>query len=144
MKLLDCAALQSISGGTEYYPDNGEDPIGGGGGGGGAFPGGGGGAITPDGIPVVTIFGTRDMVEGARADYATFQQVSAFVAAAAGIGAAAATTGACIAIPSALSGPAAPEVAALLSRPCVYVGSLSGTMAGIWVNGVLKMGLDLL
>jgi hypothetical protein len=46
-------------------------------------------------------------------------------------------TGACVFVPALASGPAAPEVAALLARPCAVLGAASGLYAGIWVGNKL-------
>ena len=66
------------------------------------------------------------------------------LSAAAGWGAGAVVTSACIGVPAALSGPAALEVAALLARPCVALGSAAGIATGIWVSGVLVARVKLL
>lgn len=136
MKALEPEALWQIGGGRTYFNNDGEDPP------------SAGDALSMMGATVVPIYtvnvsSTYAAAEQARTDYANMQAASAWIAAAAGIGATAVVTGACVAIPTALSGPAAPEVAALVSRPCTYIGGLGGAAFGVWVNGVLKAGLEM-
>lgn len=66
------------------------------------------------------------------------------LSAAAGWGAGAVVTGACIGVPAALSGPAALEVAALMARPCAVIGTAAGVATGIWVGNRLAARVRLL
>lgn len=63
---------------------------------------------------------------------------------AAGWGAGAVVTGACVGVPAALSGPAALEVAALMARPCAVIGTAAGVATGIWVGNRLAARIKVL
>lgn len=131
MKALATTDLRHVGGGRAYFPDD-EIP-----------PGGEAGAPGISGpVTVIQITASYADAAAARADYSSAQDAATFMTAAAGIGATALTTGFCIAVPAGLSGPAALEVAALAARPCAYIGGLAGSFTGIWVNGVLKAGIE--
>lgn len=131
MELLTEKEMVAVAGGLEEIPDLPPQEGGGGGGGSGS-------------IPVVVITGSFADSAQARADYASYNEMSAFISAAAGFGAAAVSTGVCTLVPTLLSGPAAPETAALLSRPCTFLGTTIGMFTGIYVGGLLKGGIRFL
>lgn len=92
-------------------------------------------------IPTVTITASKADVQAAKDEYAAQQTAASFIGAAAGIGAGAVVTGLCIGVPAALSGPAAPETAAVLTRPCTYLGGVVGTGVGTATTSYLKNNL---
>lgn len=73
-----------------------------------------------------------------------YRDSASMLASAAGWGVGSVVTGACILAPALLSGPAAPEVAALLSRPCAVIGTAAGIYTGIWVGGKLAARFKLI
>lgn len=86
-----------------------------------------GGGEEPE-MQTVTVTGTQAQVNAAR-----IEGVQPFLAAFGGLAATAITTGACVGIPAALSGPAAPEVAIALGKPCGILGGVAGSLTGIWI-----------
>ena len=82
--------------------------------------------------------------DGSRLVSQSMRNGASMVASAAGWGAGSVVFGTCVLAPSLLAGPAAPEVAALLTRPCAAIGAAAGTYAGIWVNGQLQARLKMM
>ena len=129
MRLITNEELFAVAGGELEMDSYGD---------GGNYGDGGSGS---NDMQVVVTTATQADVQAARNEYFA-QNAAGYISAAAGIGAGAIVTGACIGIPAILSGPAAPETVAVLSRPCGYLGGVVATGVGVATSNYLRKALQ--
>jgi hypothetical protein len=140
MEPLALHLLKKVGGGEAMLDGEG-DWWGGGGGGGGGGPDISYGDYWDSHVPDYEFQVNYD---GAVVVSDSTRDAMSMLSSAAGWGAGAVVTGACIGVPAALSGPAALEVAALLSRPCTVLGTAAGVATGIWVGNRLAARIKIL
>lgn len=89
-------------------------------------------------MAVVKVTATSADAAAARSDFASATLAANFITASSGIAAGGITSGACMLGPALLSGPAAAETLAVISKPCYYLGGIVGTAVGVYVGSLVK------